>query len=493
MKDNSYSNIFKTTFLFGFVQIFNVVVKVGTNKVVALLLGAEGMGIISLLNTTVNLLKTGAGLGVSQSAVRDISEACQSQDYSRLSSTISITHKIILFTSLLGILITLLLSPYLSHCNFGNYGYTATFMLLSLMVGMNVLTEGQLSILTGMRRLRQLALASMIGAVVGLLSAIPFYYIWGKDGIVPSLLVTAFSALFFSSYFVRKVKYEKIQFSFNEFKMRATPIVKMGVALMLVTFLGFMFDLIVSAYIRSTGGLDEVGYYQAGVTIIGGYFGVIITAMSTDYYPRISAVHSDNSKLSTELNKQAETGLILIFPLVILFVFITPFLVRFLYSDKFLVSSNYTDYAIFGTIIIIVSNCMGMILLAKQAAKIFILSVLLQRTLLIVVYIYAYRNWGLSGLGYSYVMTGVIHIGIMILILKHRYNITLNSNVYRMLILVICMTIITFLIRQIDMVWLKYSAGIVSFLFCSLYSYKYVKDKMNIDICQAFIDKIKKK
>ena len=44
---SGYKNIFKTTFLFGFVQVFNIFVKVGINKVVAILLGTAGMGVIS--------------------------------------------------------------------------------------------------------------------------------------------------------------------------------------------------------------------------------------------------------------------------------------------------------------------------------------------------------------------------------------------------------------------------------------------------------------
>ena len=53
----SYKNIFKTTFLLGFVQIFNILVKVITNKIVSVLLGAEGMGTIGIYNNTIDLLK----------------------------------------------------------------------------------------------------------------------------------------------------------------------------------------------------------------------------------------------------------------------------------------------------------------------------------------------------------------------------------------------------------------------------------------------------
>ena len=44
--ESSYRSIFKSTFLFGFVQVFNIVMKAAINKAVAILLGTEGMGVI---------------------------------------------------------------------------------------------------------------------------------------------------------------------------------------------------------------------------------------------------------------------------------------------------------------------------------------------------------------------------------------------------------------------------------------------------------------
>ena len=38
-----YKNIFKSTFLFGFVQVFNIAVKVVLNKIAAILLGPSGV------------------------------------------------------------------------------------------------------------------------------------------------------------------------------------------------------------------------------------------------------------------------------------------------------------------------------------------------------------------------------------------------------------------------------------------------------------------
>lgn len=492
MTDKGYKNIFKTTFLFGFVQVFNILVKVGTNKAVALLLGAEGMGIIGLFNSAIGMLKTGAGLGISQSAVRDISEANGSKDEKRFSRIISLTNRVIIFTSLLGIIVTIILSPFLSKWSFGNNDFIIAFIWLSIVVGLNILSEGQLAILKGMRQLRALAKASMIGSVVGLITAVPFYYFFGKGGIVPSLIITAFSALFFSNYFVRKIKYERVKLTWKEIYKESSPMVKMGIALMLVSFLTFLFDLIVSSYISNSGGLADVGYYHAGTAIISGYFGIIITAMSTDYYPRISAVHNDNLKLTEEMNKQSETGLIMVFPLVILFVFLAPYFIQFLYSSEFIKTTLYTDYAILGTIIIIVSNCMGMILLAKQASKIFIVSVLIQRGILIFVYMFSYKHYGLFGLGISYIITGILHIIIMSIILRSFFNIKLYKKVLFLLFIVLFAAVMTIFARQLELQYIKFTIGLCLFAFSVVYSYIYLKKNMSIDLFKAIKNKLKR-
>lgn len=105
---SGYKNIFKTTFLFGFVQVFNIFVKVGINKVVAILLGTAGMGVISLFQYAVSFLSVSCGLGINQSSIRDISEARERGENNRIDLTISFVKSIIRYTSLFGVVVTIL-------------------------------------------------------------------------------------------------------------------------------------------------------------------------------------------------------------------------------------------------------------------------------------------------------------------------------------------------------------------------------------------------
>ena len=174
--NTSYSNIFKTTFLFGFVQVFKAIISIFKNKLAAILIGAEGMGILGIYNTVIQLIQTGAGLGVNQSAVRDVAEARGADDHKRFSTIISVVNKVILYTGLLGCIITLCLSYWISDWTFGDYTHIIAYCIIAFVIAFNIVNESKQAILKGMRQLRALAKASVIGSVIGLVTSIPLYY-----------------------------------------------------------------------------------------------------------------------------------------------------------------------------------------------------------------------------------------------------------------------------------------------------------------------------
>jgi len=493
MSDNgqSYKTIFKSTFLFGFVQVFNILARVGVNKAVAVFLGAEGLGLVNLYQSTINLITTASGLGISQSAIRDISEVNGVGDRVKFSRTVNITNRFIWITALLGSLITLLLSKYLSIWTFGNENYAISFMWLSIVVFLNILCEGQLAILKGLRQLRAIAKAGVFGSIFGLITAVPIYYYLRYEGIVPSLIITVFSSVFFLWLYVKKIKSKTVKITFRELIHEGTGMVKMGIALMYVTLLGLITDYIIRIYIEGVSGLQMVGLFAAGSTIVSSYFGIVITAMSTDYYPRISAINKDNLKLKEEVNKQSEVGLVLIGPLVVLFLFIMPLLIKILYTDKFLEVIDYISYAVFGTLILVCSTAMGMILLAKQQSSVFIYSVTFSKVIGIVLSILSFKHFGLMGLGISSIIMAVIHMLLMQLIMHKLFEITFKKELLEILFVTIIFSLISFFIKDFPDVYLRYGLGTVIFITSLLYSIRKINKIMNINIVEITRSKFK--
>lgn len=492
-KKNSYQGIFKSTFLFGFVQIFNILTKVLLNKFAAVYLGSEGIGLIGIFQSISQMLKTLFGLGVSQSAVRDISKANNERESEHISSIIGITHKIILLTSVIGGVLTVLISSYLSRYSFGDDSYKNSFILLSLVVMSSIFLDGKLSVLKGMRHLRDLAKATVFGSVAGICTGIPMYYFFGLQGIIPTILATTLSSLFFATYYVSKINYNKVNVSLKEILSKSRNIIKMGVALMIVTFIGMVHEYIVKIYVSNNSSVSTVGVYQAGLTIVSGYFSIIIVAMMADYYPRISAIFDKNEELALELNKQSRVGLILITPLIVLFMFLMPVFVRFLYSVEFLPSVEYMRYAIFWTLIIIVSNPIDMILVAKQNTKVFLSATILYRITGLCISIYLFDNYNIKGLGIAMLIMGVIHITLMQSIMYKLYRIHIDVKTIKMMFISIVFVILSFFVSDLESIINMLLLGLPLVVMSFAYSINKFNEVTNVDLYEAIKAKLRRK
>lgn len=212
------------------------------------------------------------------------------------------------------------------------------------------------------------------------------------------------------------------------------------------------------------------------------YFGIITTALTTDYYPRISAIHSDNQALVIEVNRQAEVGLLLMGPLVVLFMFAMPLFIRILYTEMFLQSMEYIQYAIFSILITIYSNTMGMILLAKQKSSIFVYTTTIMNVLSIVFNLVAYYYWGLTGLGISSIIVAVCHLLLMCGIMKKVYHIVFKTRAVKIFIFTCAFCLLSFFVKDLNHLFLRYGLGMVIFGCSFFYSLCLMRSVINLSL-----------
>lgn len=486
------NNLLKNTFILSVVQILNLLIKILQNKIAAIALGTTGMGIVGLFTNSLHFITTGAGMGISQSAVREIAAAEAQGDKNYFNKTYTITNKIVYVTGLIGLTVTLLLSYPLSLYVFGDSGYTSGYIVLSLAVFFNIVSEGRLAILKGKRRFVDLAKCTITGSIVGFFIVVPIYWFLRESGIVWSLLLIATAQFIYVKIYVGRCKYEKLNLSLKETFDGAKQMVSMGISLMIVSFVTIVFNLIVASFIRSGGSLSNVGIYSAGATILTSYFNVLISAMSTDFYPRVSAVYEDNGQLCELVNNQCLICLSLLFPIVVIFVFAAPLFISFLYTGDFVRAAEYTDYAMIGTIFLVCSNFLGIILLAKQKSRIFLTSVFSQRTFLLFIYYFFYKYWEIKGLGFAYIVTGVSDFALMTFIMSHYFKIRLNSNALKLVITILIFTFFSMFLKTLENLYIRYVLGFILLIASLIITYSVFKNKLNIDIIQFVKQKIKK-
>ena len=98
---DSYSHVLKYTGIFGGVQGLNILVSLVRNKLIALLLGPNGMGLASLFNSTVTFISQATNFGISFSAVKHVSELYDRGDEAAIRHFVKVVRTWSLLTALL--------------------------------------------------------------------------------------------------------------------------------------------------------------------------------------------------------------------------------------------------------------------------------------------------------------------------------------------------------------------------------------------------------
>ena len=457
---SEYRSIFKATSLFGGVKMFEIIISILRSKIVAMLIGPSGVGIMGLFTSGISLVQSATQLGLNQSAVRNVSEAYGTGDQTRVDYTITVLRKLVWFTGLLGMLAMIVFSPLLSKSSFGNYDYIISFCCLSVVLFCNQISGGQHVLLQGTRKLTYLAKSSLLGHLIGFAVCIPMYWWWGVKGIVPILIIGALTSLGLSWYYARKVEYHPVKLTIKEIWINGSSMVKMGLAMSASGILVALSSYILRSFISSIGGLEEVGLFQAGFAIMTTYVGLVFSAMGTDYYPRLSAVNKDNEKCKEIMNQQAEVGILLIAPLMIICVVFIPLIVLILYSDQFLGANEYIIWAASGILFKMASWAISFIFIAKAETKLFIINETAVNIYSLGFQLLGYYLYGLAGIGIGYSLCFLCYFIQMYLISRRKYGFHFKASFNKLFsvqtLLMFACVAATLLIPT---VWMRYATG----------------------------------
>ena len=477
---NSYRTIFKATSLFGGVQVINILVQIVRSKIIAVLLGPAGMGIAGLLTTSLGLMGGLTNFGLGTSAVRDISEAHATGNNARIAKVVTILRRWVWMTGSLGMVLTFIAAPFLSTYTFGNENYTLAFRYLSVTLLLNQLASGQFVLLQGMRQLKFMAKANVLGSVLGLLTSAPIYYLYHIDGIVPAIIISSVLSLVISWFFSRFLKIEPITVSRNETLTEGKSMLNMGFMLSLSGLITVGASYIIRAYISKTGSIEDVGLYSAGFAIVGSYVGLIFSAMGTDYYPRLSVVAKDSKQANELISQQAETALLIVGPILCAFLIFANWAVILLYSSKFIPISGMIQWAALGMYFKAASWAIGFLLLARGASKVFFWSELIANGYILLLNIVGYMLLGLDGLGISFLIGYILVLLQIYFISQKLYNFSFQNNFFILIFIQLLLGILCFLCSfYIPHPW-SYLVGSFLISISCVHSFREMDKRLNL-------------
>lgn len=366
---SSYRQILRSSSIMGGAQAINYMVGLLRVKVVAVLLGPAGVGVIGLYTSATNLLGTVTGLGLQRSAVRTIAVAQGQGDDIAVARAIRMLRRLCWLTGILGWLACAALAIPLSRMMFQSTEHAWPLAVLGGMLLLNAINGGQLALLRGLRRIGHIARVQVASAMVSTVVIIALYAWLRERGIVPVMLASAAISLAMSWWFVRRIQVAEVAMPWRQALGEAEPMLSLGITLMLSSTLAVLLEFYTRTLLSRGLGLDAVGIYQAAWTLSGMFAGFVLTAMGTDFYPRLAAVIDDREAAAREINQQTEIGILLALPGLLVTLAFAKWVVWLLYSAKFAPAVDVLAWMTLGVFGRVVSWPMGYIQMAMNAKR----------------------------------------------------------------------------------------------------------------------------
>jgi len=408
-----FARILRSSALMGGAQVVVLAAAFIRAKVIALLLGATGVGLIGIFNAFSGNVSSFAGWGLGTSGVRLIAGADEKDKPAKVAAVRRFGWTL----SLLGLAAALIAFWPVAQVTFASGQYATEMAIVALAVPCIIASSMWSAIVQASGRIASLAKVQVVGALAGLLLGLPAIYFWGTKGIALSLFLAAAVPALVLWRTAHAACPPQAIVHVDRADLR--QLAKIGGALMVVGWLAQLSAYLVRLVIVRHAGLEAAGYYQAAYALAGSLPGFVFAAMSADFFPRISAA-KDEAEAADIAEKQIQAGLLLALPLLAVLLTMGGLCVRLLYADSFEGALPLLPWMIWGVFFRLLAWPLGYWLLGRGSGRVVIIVELTANLIGTLLPVLLLPVFGLAGSAIAFFANYVIYTVIMVCVARSR-------------------------------------------------------------------------
>ena len=430
----SSRNIARNIGVFGGAQAFSVLAALVRTKVAAVFIGTTGVGLSALYNTVVTFFSNISGLGLSFSGVKHLSEIFASGDEVLLGKEVKKLRSLGTLCAMTGFLFAVIFSPVLSYIYFGNFDHILHFAVLSVFVIATILSGIELAVLKACQKIKYMTVAVIWAAVVSVVVSIPFYILKGADGVIWAVAISGVCESFATLYFGHKTVRGGYFIPFllkgkdgaAKVLAESKPLILLGMAFLGGGVIASGADMTIQSYFSTISSISVVGLYKAGYQLSITYTGMIFTAVSSDFFPRLSAVNKILYDRNEMILRQIKVLLCITTPLVVLFIVLVPYILPILFDDTFNPICRMVQIASLSIIVKSVSMPLNYLPLSLGKSKHYLILEGSFWIMLVPLVILGYKLWGLDGTGIAILLCHVVELVYVYAFCKLKYRFAIS-------------------------------------------------------------------
>ncbi len=366
----SYRRILRSSSIIGGASFINIAIGLLRTKVLAILLGPVGVGLTSLYTGFLLTAGTFASMGVGTVGTRQIAEAFSKDD----ARAILVARRAMFWGTMIlactGALAVWSLRTILAVYVLGSASYSSAIGWLSLGVALTVAAASQGALIQGMRRIGDLARLTVYSSMLNTVLGIALLWRWGNAGLIGYVLIGPLMTFILGHVYgsrLPKAGIDKV--TLHEVTREWTTLLRLGIAFVGAGLATSLIQLWIRVDVGRVLGTASLGQYQAAWTISMQYVSFVLTAMASDYYPRLTGVIYEHNAASRLVNEQTEIALLLSTPVFIAMMAMAPWVMHLLYSASFAPAIEILRWQVLGDVLKVASWPLGFIILAAGDGK----------------------------------------------------------------------------------------------------------------------------
>jgi PST family polysaccharide transporter len=355
----------------GSAQVVNILLSIIRMKVIAVLLGPAGIGLLGIYNNLQQMVGSAAGLGMGSSGVREIASAKgDAKTLNRVSHVLLAAH---LVQGALAMIAVWVFRKPLAVWLTDDATLATEIGLVGIAILLMLLATAHTTLLQGLRRIGDLGRVTVIGALAATLIGLLAVWWLGRAGLIWFLIVQPLANLLAALFFIRKLPWEahRPPMGLKQIWITWKPMARLGAAFMAGGLATTGTLLLVRALVTKELGLDAAGYFAAAWGITMTYVGFLLGAMGADYYPRLTEVIHDRNAANRLMNDQAQLGLAIGGPVLLLLIGWAPWVITLLYANDFGPAATLLQWQTVGNVFKLASWSLSFAIVAGAHARIY--------------------------------------------------------------------------------------------------------------------------
>jgi enterobacterial common antigen flippase len=312
-EEHSYRQLARSWSVMGGSSVVNYTISLLRVKIIAVYLGPSGVGLIGLYLSGTDLIGTVFN-GICASAIREIARAHVQQDEHSLGRTVRTVRRVCWVLGLFGWLLAITLARPVSHWLFHSTSYAFAISILGVTLLLNALFASRMALLQGLRRIEDVARTNISSALLSTAVAVGLYACLGENGILPALVATSLISFGLSYWFSRQIKVSSTPLRWTDAFIGTKQLLHLGSAFIFIAIVAAGMDLFARSIIATRFGINGAGIYQAAWALSGTFSAVVLSAMTADYYPRLSSIIHDHGLAAQLVNRQLELAVLITLP-----------------------------------------------------------------------------------------------------------------------------------------------------------------------------------